>query len=511
MTDDLGVVFASASTLAAQGEYEKAATEYERFLRGVVESRQAWDHKDVDSAVRSASFNLAQVCNHLSRFREALEQANHGLLRSPSQIGRAIGLAAKGEALCGLGQMDEGRVAFDQAVQTHPIIGRLNVADSMTRVSTANLLDDAASLLLDVEHLLMKDACQSNKPRANNHMAELYTIRGKICVRRGQLSEAKKLFEQALQIDGSYEDARLQIRMRNDEVWRRAAEEHEAGVLIGAGDLTEPEVATRTEPQQADQSVSGFETEAAKALPAPASLQETPPVPTEQPDMAQVAAAPRQSPLQPQAAQSTSTVSDPTSGRSKPPWRLIIAAVVGISMWITVSGLKTVILPCAVMLSVVAGWTDFRSGRIPNWLTVPGLVAGVALNMFFGGWTGLKASLLGAFLGLLLLLPFVLVRSLGAGGWKLSGALGAFVGPGVLVKLLIASVCVAAAMSLALVIHKGRVRETLRNLGRWVASLVRFHMPGPEVSRENLKIPYGVALALTVVLYGIAWSLGWTA
>lgn len=173
--------------------------------------------------------------------------------------------------------------------------------------------------------------------------------------------------------------------------------------------------------------------------------------------------------------------------------------------------LKTAILACAVILSVVAGWTDFRSSRIPNWLTVPGLVAGVALNTLFGGWTGLKASLLGACLGLLLLLPLVIVRSLGAGGWKLAGAVGAFVGPGVMLKLLIASVCVAGVMSLALVIYKGRLRETLRNLGRWVASLSGFHMPGPEVSRESLKIPYGVALALTVVLYGIAWSLGWTA
>jgi len=223
------------------------------------------------------------------------------------------------------------------------------------------------------------------------------------------------------------------------------------------------------------------------------------------------AAPPRQTPLQQQAAQSTSTVSDPTSARSKRPWLPISAAVVGISIWIIIAGLKTAILACAVMLSVVAGWTDFRRGSIPNWLTVPGLVAGVALNTLFGGWTGLKASLLGACLGLLLLLPFVLVRSLGAGGWKLSGTLGAFVGPGVLVKLLIASVCVAGVMSLALVIYKGRLRETVRNLGRRVASLVGFHMPGPEVSGENLKIPYGVTLALTVVLYGIAWSLGWTA
>jgi len=177
--------------------------------------------------------------------------------------------------------------------------------------------------------------------------------------------------------------------------------------------------------------------------------------------------------------------------------------------------LKTAILACAVLLSVIAGWTDFRSRRIPNWLTMPGLAVGVALNALAGGLAGLKSSLLGAGLGLLLLLPFVLLRSLGAGDWKLAGALGAFVGPGVLVNLLMASVFVTGVMALALVIYKRRLLETLRNIARLLGSLVSFHMPGPEVSLDNpqsLKVPYGVALAFTVVLYGISrvWNPGWT-
>ena len=54
----------------------------------------------------------------------------------------------------------------------------------------------------------------------------------------------------------------------------------------------------------------------------------------------------------------------------------------------------------------------------------------MVVNTVFGGWSGLKTSLLGAGLGLLVLLPFVIVRALGAGDWKLAGALGAIVGPG---------------------------------------------------------------------------------
>jgi prepilin peptidase CpaA len=172
--------------------------------------------------------------------------------------------------------------------------------------------------------------------------------------------------------------------------------------------------------------------------------------------------------------------------------------------------LRPLILAGAVLLAMAAGWTDLRSRRIPNWLTVPGLAIGIAANTILGGWTGLKTSLLGVALGLGLLLPFVLLRALGAGDWKLAGALGAFTGPGMLIDLLLASVFVAGVMAVALVIYKGRVLQTLRNIGHILVSLVTFRLPGSRVSLDNpdsLKVPYGVALALTVMLYGIFWKL----
>ena len=170
------------------------------------------------------------------------------------------------------------------------------------------------------------------------------------------------------------------------------------------------------------------------------------------------------------------------------------------------------ILALALVLALIAAWTDLRSRRIPNWLTVPGLLIGLVANAVLGGWMGVKSSLLGAGLGLLLLLPFVLLRSLGAGDWKLAGALGAFTGPATLTDLLLGSVFVAGVMALALVIYKNRVRQTARNIGHILISLVTFRLPGQQVSLDNpesLKVPYGVALALTVVIYGGAriWKM----
>jgi len=168
------------------------------------------------------------------------------------------------------------------------------------------------------------------------------------------------------------------------------------------------------------------------------------------------------------------------------------------------------VLMGAILLSVIAGWTDWRSRRIPNWLTVPAFAVGIILSTYSDGWSGLKSSVLGTGLAFALLLPFWLLRSLGAGDLKFAAALGAYTGPGRLIDILIGSVFVAGVMALALVIYKGRLLQTIRNIGHILVSLITFRLPGAYVTLDNpdaLTIPKGVALALTVVVYGVFWKL----
>jgi prepilin peptidase CpaA len=80
------------------------------------------------------------------------------------------------------------------------------------------------------------------------------------------------------------------------------------------------------------------------------------------------------------------------------------------------------------IFALTAGVTDLRSRRVPNWLTYPAIPLAVGLHAIAGGWPEAKLSLLGAALGVGLLLPFWLLRSLGGGDWKLVGGLGAFFG-----------------------------------------------------------------------------------
>jgi prepilin peptidase CpaA len=164
-----------------------------------------------------------------------------------------------------------------------------------------------------------------------------------------------------------------------------------------------------------------------------------------------------------------------------------------------------------MLLAMVAGILDWRYRRIPNWLTVSGLATGIAVNTILYRWPGLKAALLGTLLGLGLLLPFVLIRSLGAGDWKLAGALGACLGPRQLLSVLMGTILVAGVMALIVVIWKGRLKRTLMNIAHLLAALFSLRMPGTEVSLDDpqsTKIPFGVAMALTVLFFGVARVLG---
>ena len=164
-----------------------------------------------------------------------------------------------------------------------------------------------------------------------------------------------------------------------------------------------------------------------------------------------------------------------------------------------------------MLVAIGAGFLDWRYRRIPNWLTVSGFAAGIAVNTILYRWPGLKAALLGTLLGLGLLLPFVLFRSLGAGDWKLAGALGACLGPRQLLSVLMGTILIAGVMALAVVIWKGRLKQTLLNIAHLLAALFRLRMPAYEVSLDDpksTKIPFGVATALTVLFYGMGRAMG---
>jgi len=163
----------------------------------------------------------------------------------------------------------------------------------------------------------------------------------------------------------------------------------------------------------------------------------------------------------------------------------------------------------AQALTLLAGWTDWRTRKIPNWLTVSGLLLGVAVNFVLWGWRntnwhGGKASLEGVALGLVVFLPFVLLRALGAGDWKLMGAVGAVLGPVLLLFVIFGSVFVAGIMSIVEVVRSRRIKETAKNLIVLVHGFMTFGVRNrPDITIDNpglMKVPFGVAVAAATLI-----------
>jgi prepilin peptidase CpaA len=172
-------------------------------------------------------------------------------------------------------------------------------------------------------------------------------------------------------------------------------------------------------------------------------------------------------------------------------------------------GNREIIWAFVLTLTFLAAATDWRTRKIPNWITVPGIVAGITLRSVISGWPGAKASLEGAGLALALLLPLVLLRALGAGDWKLMGAIGAFLGPVLFLFILFGSIFASGLMSAVHMIKTKRVKETLKNIVELVRGFMVFgFQPNPNISLDNpklLKIPFGIAVAAsTAVCFVVA-------
>lgn len=155
--------------------------------------------------------------------------------------------------------------------------------------------------------------------------------------------------------------------------------------------------------------------------------------------------------------------------------------------------------------TLYAGWLDLRTRRIPNWLTISGLIAGVALNLILDGWHGVVRSLEGAGLALGLLLPLVLLRGLGAGDWKLMGAVGALMGWRPMFFILLAGFLVSGAMGVVQMIMARRTKQTLRNMRRLIFGLATLGLRTKfnDISLDNptlVKVPFGAAVGAAAVL-----------
>ena len=105
--------------------------------------------------------------------------------------------------------------------------------------------------------------------------------------------------------------------------------------------------------------------------------------------------------------------------------------------------------------------SNIRYRRIPNWLTLGGVVTGVALNSVpYQGLPGLKLSLAGRGVAFGSYMLLYLVRSMGAGDVKLMAAIGAMVGFRDWFGIFLVTALIGGVAGIALVAARGRLLRT---------------------------------------------------
>lgn len=172
--------------------------------------------------------------------------------------------------------------------------------------------------------------------------------------------------------------------------------------------------------------------------------------------------------------------------------------------------LPAVLTAALLALASIAGVSDLRTRRIPNWLVAAGLIAGFTGQIATRSFPGLRAAAFGALLAIAVYLPLYLLHAVGGGDLKLMAAIGAIAGPANWLVIFVLASLIGGALAVAVVISRGRITTTLANIGAILGRLVRLQPPyrdRPDLDVSNpaaVRLPHGVSIAIAVALFAAA-------
>ena len=148
------------------------------------------------------------------------------------------------------------------------------------------------------------------------------------------------------------------------------------------------------------------------------------------------------------------------------------------------------------LLAIAASW-DIRERRIPNKVTVSGLLLALLLGVVVeGGLPGL--ALAGAGLALLVSFPLFALGAIGAGDAKFFTAIGAFLGPAALLPAALYGGLAGGVLALAGAVRRGVILPVLLGTKDLLINLLTLGRHGERLALDSpgiAKIPYGVAIA----------------
>lgn len=172
-----------------------------------------------------------------------------------------------------------------------------------------------------------------------------------------------------------------------------------------------------------------------------------------------------------------------------------------------------------IFLAAVGGFTltaaliDLKWRRLPNWLNLAALIAALITHTVFSGLSGLGFALIGFATGFGILFVLWLIGGGGGGDVKLMGALGAWLGASLTLKVFFISAMLIAVMAGGVLIWAfcthgiGHVKKRYMAAGKTRSDNL---LGGRGPRQKHYRIlPYAVPVALGTWLVLItAWSGG---
>ena len=159
--------------------------------------------------------------------------------------------------------------------------------------------------------------------------------------------------------------------------------------------------------------------------------------------------------------------------------------------WIADSdALLGLIFACGV--GTIAAITDLRSRTIPNAVTYPAIIIGVVFAIASGNAT---SAALGFGISGSCALVLYSVGSMGGGDVKLLAAIGLLLGYPLVLDLLFFAVVFGAAWAVFVLLMRGLVWSTLKELAQLIRSLMYRHVPKLAPAPE-IHMPGGTVIAM---------------
>lgn len=157
-----------------------------------------------------------------------------------------------------------------------------------------------------------------------------------------------------------------------------------------------------------------------------------------------------------------------------------------------------------LLVLLPASLFDISQYKVPNALFAPALLISLFRQWEAQGFQGFCSWLAGIFLPFILCYLFYRCRMLGASDSKMFSVVGSFVGYGPILKIIILSLLIGAAMAVCKMILRNNFKRRFSRLLNYVSCCVQGKKLQLYYDRETEGddglIPFTVAISLSVLL-----------